>query len=270
MDSSFIEWVFKAVAGNVGAIIGISVLLATVAILSRLQRNMLDGLFKKAKGLTDHTHESSVKKSISCDKDINIELSRMLVGAKASRVGLFLFHNGSIFTTNSPIWKVSATHEICEPGVTQEFHKVQDVKASLLTPLMSPMFTGDDSEGVKNITPDRCPLTGEMCGRSTCIYRVTPEAIKSSFTQTFLINRGTRFAILAPLMDWDNNIVGFVFTEYCHDGFMPEDDLLKTTHLICRATSRIYQLISDLTPDFIVEQKATAKLRDKIAFWKKS
>jgi hypothetical protein len=115
------------------------------------------------------------------------------------------------------------------------------------------MFTGIDSEGVLNTTPDRCPVTGVMCNRKSSIYKVDPQSIGNSYTQTFLVNRGTKFGIMSPLLDWNESVVGFVFLEYCHDGFLTEDELLNNTHLACRTTDRIYQLISNLDPTVIID-----------------
>jgi len=225
-------------------------------ILNKIKKDLIGNFVNVVKDAKNnqHHHETTVEMSIACDKDINMELSRLLFGAKASRVGLFLFHNGSVFSTNSPIWKISATHERCEAGITQEFDKVQDVKASLLTPLVSPMFTGDNSDGILNITPSRCPVTGNPCARKSAIYRVDPGGVSNTYTQTFLVNRGTKFGILSPLVDWNDAVVGFVFLEYCHDGFLSEEELSDNTHLACRTTARIYQLISNLDPTVIVNQ----------------
>ena len=83
------------------------------------------------------------------------------------------------------------------------------------------------------------------------------------------MKRGTRFAIMSPLIDYADNIVGFVFLEFCHDGFMTEDELNENTHLCCKTTSKIYQLISDLEPDIVVEAHKPIK-RKKFPFWKKN
>jgi hypothetical protein len=253
-----ITTVYGLLASNIGGIVGICILLAFVGILNKIKKDLIGKFIAVAKVANGHHHETTVKMSIACDRDINMELSRLLFGAKASRVGLFLFHNGAVFSTNNPIWKISGTHERCEPGTTQEFHNVQDVKASLLTPLISPMFTGVDTDGIMNVTPARCPITGVKCARSNAIYRVDPDAVANNFTQTFLNNRGTRFGVLAPLQDWNNAVVGFVLVEYCHDGFLTDEDLMANTHLACKTTSRIYQLISELEPDDILDATSTS------------
>jgi hypothetical protein len=250
--------VYALLAGNIGGIVGICILLAFVGILNKIKKDLIGKFMDVAKKANSpHQHKTTVQMSIACDMDINQELSRLLFGAKASRVGLFLFHNGSVFSTNSPIWKISATHERCETGITQEFHKVQDVKASLLTPLIHPMFTGSATEGVDSITPERCPATGQVCNRKSSIFRVDPDSITNAFTQNFLVNRGTKFAIMSPLTDWNGAVVGFVFVEYCHEGFLTDDELLENTHLACKTTQAIYSLISNLEPSEIVDQTAS-------------
>lgn len=251
-----IKLIFGLLANNIGGIVGICILLAFVGILNKIKKDLISKFIDVAKKSNGH-HATTVQMSITCDRDINQELSRLLFGAKASRAGLFLFHNGSVFSTNSPIWKISATHERCETGITQEFHKVQDVKASLLTPLISSMFTGIDVSGVVSITPQRCPDTGKSCVRKPAIYKVDPAKIDNTFTQTFLVNRGTKFALMSPLTDWNGAIVGFVFLEYCHEGYLTDEELLSNTHLSCKTTQSIYSLISNLDPTVIVGQTAS-------------
>lgn len=250
--------IYGLTANNIGGIVGICILLAFVGILNKIKKDLIAKFIDVAKSTSAHHHETTVQMSIACDRDINQELARLLFGANASRVGLFLFHNGSVFSTNSPIWKISATHERCESGVTQEFHKVQDVKASLLTPLILPMFTASNVEGVTSIIPERCPATGSTCGRKSPIFRIDPSSIKDTFTKSFLVNRGTKFAIMAPLTDWNDSVVGFVFLEYCHDGFLTDEELMSNTHSACNATQTIYSLISNLESTVIVDQTASS------------
>ena len=269
MESGFLDSLITLIIGNLGAIFGLSILFAIVAILSKIQKDMANKLLELTANMHGHSKESTVENSIFCDKDINTELTRLLINTQSSRVGLFLFHNGSVFTTNSPIWKVSATHEQAEAGVTQEFHRVQDVKASLLTPLMSPMFTGMDTEGVKNITPDRCPATGRICERRVRIFRITTEAITSSFSRTFLEGRGTRFAIMSPVMNEDFNVVGFVLIEYCHDGFMTDELLQENSHIACRTTAKIFQLIRDMDVKAVSQAIRHPVKKSKWKFWKR-
>lgn len=269
MEHGFLDALIKLILGNLGAIFGLSILFAVVAILSKIQKDMATKLVELATNMNLHNMESTVEKSISCDKDINLELTRLLISTQASRVGLFLFHNGSVFSTNSPIWKISSTHEQCEAGITQEFHRVQDVKASLLTSLMSPMFTGMDNEGVKNITPERCPSTGNCCERKIKIFRVTTDAMIGSFTRTFLEGRGTRFAVMSPVMNDDFNVVGFVFIEYCHDGFMTDESLQENSHIACRSTAKIFQLIRDMDVKAVADSRLNPVKKSKWKFWKK-
>lgn len=250
--------IYGLTVNNIGGIVGVCILLAFVGILNKIKKDLIIKFIDVAKSANTHHHETTVQMSIACDRDINQELARLLFGAKASRVGLFLFHNGSVFSTNSPIWKISSTHERCETGVTQEFHKVQDVKASLLTPLILPMFTASDIEGVSNITPERCPSTGNKCTRKNAIFRIDPANISDTFTKSFLVNRGTKFAIMAPLTDWNGAVVGFIFLEYCHDGFLTEAELLENTHSACNTTQTIYSLISNLESTVIVDQTASS------------
>jgi len=248
--------VYALIASNIGGIVGICILLAFVGILNKIKKDLVGKFIDVAKRVSKpHQYESTVQMSITCDMDINQELSRLLFGAKASRVGLFLFHNGSVFSTHSPIWKISGTHERCETGISQEFHKVQDVKASLLTPLIHPMFTGQDSSGVQSIKPARCPANGQRCNRKSAIFRVDPANIDDAFSHNFLVNRGTKFGIMAPLTNWNDSVVGFIFVEYCHDGFLSDEELLKNTHLACTTTQAVYSLISALEPIDIIDQK---------------
>lgn len=240
--------IFKLLANNTAEIVGVCILMAFIAVLTKIKNDLLGKFVKLTQEFPRilNSHEGTVKMSIECDRKINMELSRLMFSAKSSRVSLLLFHNGSVFSTNSPIWKISATHECCEVGTSQEVQKVQDLKASLLTPLISPMFTGNSADGIESLLPTRCAITNEICSRKYSICRVDPESVHNCFTKTFLMNRGTKFGIVTPLMDWDESIVGFIFIEYCQEGFLSEDELDATTHSACKTSSIIYELISNL------------------------
>ena len=223
---------------NIAGVIGLSILVAVVAIIGKLKSKLINTLFIKVKKLFTKEH---IEDDIERNKLINQELSRLLFTSNGSRSALFQFHNGSKFTSNSSIWKISSTHEQCEIGTTQESANVQDVKASLLNPLISPLFNGEDRDGLKIITclRDTCECTSNS---NIAVFRVDPDEIKNNYVQNFLIGRGTKFAIISPLLDWHDFIVGFVLLEYCFDGFLTDEQLTEFSELSYKTSKRIYQI----------------------------
>ena len=235
MDSKILMTFFIE---NIAGVIGLSILVAVVAILGKLKSKLLNRLFNKIKKLFTKAY---IEHDIEKDKLINQELSRLLFTSKGSRSTLFQFHNGNKFTSDNSIWKISATHEQCEVGTTQESSNIQDVKASLLNPLVAPLFDGKDGNGLSMVTclNDTCECTSNS---KIAVFRIDPDKIKNNYVQNMLVGRGTKFAIIAPLLDWHDYIVGFVLLEYCHDGYLTDSDLSEFSELSYRTSKRIYQI----------------------------
>lgn len=192
-------------------------------------------------------------KSAKINDDINHELSRLLFSVEASRVGFFRFHNGSEFCTRDAIWKVSATHERCEQGISSELENIQDIKSSAMTQLIYPMFDPPqadkvDSPGVSRIIPNKCSDDGNCCSNNRAVFRVDPDKLHNSYTQTMLRRRGVEFAVMASILDWDDNVIGFILVEYCHDGFLTNDELQTTANLTRNTATDIFQILSTNIP----------------------
>ena len=227
--------------GNIGAIIGICILTAIVAIIGKVNGHLIVNLLIKIKRVF-HRKGYNIADTIECDKLINQELSRFLFKSNGSRVGLFQFQNGSTFANNNPIWKISATHEQCELGTTQESMNVQSIPSALFTPLISPLFIGTGSDGVEPVLSLNSTSEYKL-KYDISIFKIDPEEVKNNYIKNLLIGRGTKFGIIAPLLDWDDAIVGFILLEYCHNGFLTKDQLTEYCELAYQTSSRVFQVL---------------------------
>jgi hypothetical protein len=177
--------------------------------------------------------------SIKCDSNIYKELTRTLISVKASRIGLFQFHNGNTFSTNNPIWKVSNTHEICENGVASEISNVQDVKASLLNPLISALVNKTQSDGISHVEHGDVECVGGLG-----VYRIDTERTTNTYFHAFLLNRSSKFGLASPIVNIDDQVVGYIMVEFCSDGDMTPDMLSDNSKMICDTSAMISQMLT--------------------------
>lgn len=231
---------------HIGSIIGLFILLGSVAIIKTFKTKLVDDITHLIRQSNGKTYKSKMSDSIKGDANIYKELSRILFTVKASRIGLYQFHNGSVFSTNNPIWKISNTHEICENGVSTEIDKIQDLKSSLFTQIVAPIVDSKNSEGVTLIKPCRCDLDNSTCSNKVGVYRLDPHKMSNSYAHALLMNRNVKFALISPIINIDNQVNGIVMLEFCGDGFMSELELADNSKLLCDTTSMIAQILDSI------------------------
>jgi len=235
---------------HIGGIIGLLLITAFISIIRKLKTDLATDVIKLITSGVKPKHKSEMVESIKCDADIYKELTRALFSVNGSRIGLYQFHNGNVFSTNNPIWKVSNTHEVCENGVSTEIANVQDIKASLLTPLISALVNKSPTDGVTVIEPCMCELDGVRCRRPLGVYRVDIEDVQNTFLHAFLMKRSVKFALIAPIATIDTQVVGFVELDFCVAGHMSDEELAKNARKLCDTATMISQMLATIEPDF--------------------
>jgi hypothetical protein len=242
------ETLLSGLIEHMGGLIGLLLLTALIAIIKKIKSDMtkevIDAIVKGFKP----SYKSKMGESIKCDSKIYKELTRTLFNVKASRIGLFQFHNGNTFSTNNPIWKVSNTHEVCENGVATEISNVQDIKASLLNPLISALVNKSDSDGISHIEPCHCvDEHGTLdCLTSLGVYRIDTDRITNTFFHAFLLNRSSKFGLASAIVNIDNQVVGYVMLEFCADGEMTHETLTESSKMLCDTSSMTSQMLSTI------------------------
>lgn len=238
----------------VGIISIILILLGTI--LSYIKRSLLLMASKKIIEGVKNTFSKKCRHRIKgpdpfnilSDKSINDYLTELRVKCEASRVSLFQFHNGETFSTNEPIWKISTTHESCASGISSGINDIQDKKASMFTTILITLFTKNASEGIEK-TIEKCPKTGGECVGKRGVYAITPKLLSSDFIGGLLINRGTVSALMSPVIDDRENIIGFLLIEYSneHNNFKTFEENIKIPMSVCEMSMQIGSFL-DLQP----------------------
>jgi hypothetical protein len=242
------ESLLNGLVQHMGGLIGLLLLTALVAIIKKIKSDMTKEVINAIVNGFKPSYKSKMPESIKCDSDIYKELTRILFNVKASRIGLFQFHNGNTFSTNNPIWKVSNTHEICENGVSSEIANVQDIKASLLTPLISALVNKSKSDGITHVEPCHCSNDdGNLeCASGLGIYRIDTDKISNTYFHALMLNRSTKFGLASPIVNIDNQVVGYIMVEFCSDGEMSECLLATNSKTLCDTSAMVSQMLSTI------------------------
>lgn len=222
---------------HIGSIIGVIVLFAVSAWLASFK-----GKLEKVMGEGNHFN-LGIKPSVDLDKEIYMELSKLTVGVKASRSTIFKFHNGSVFNTNDPIWKISSTHEICEKGVSSEGDSTQDIKSSLMYPLMNALFNKAITDGVIQVDMNEACRQCNVCLLDKGVYQIRPLDLASRYVYSFFADRGSKYSVISPLSDNSSEVVGFLLVDYCIDGKMTKTETSACYRKICDATIQLSHLM---------------------------
>jgi len=223
-------------------ILASSTFLAAISVI--LRKKVYDSVTRFVKWIESalkrepkHIDGRDVNKNKAVDKLI-FEL-RTLV--KADRIQVFQFHNGVMFTSKNPMWKVSCTHEDLG-NVASTSVDLQSVLSSFLTDLISPMWEDDgdaDYPGITKLTPKACHCTNaDKCKYPRGVYFYRVSALKPGYVQGLLSNHKVHCMVLTPVVDFSNNITGFISIDWCWED---ANILTIEEHAteICKMTSTI-------------------------------
>jgi hypothetical protein len=181
-------------------------------------------------------------------RDYLIELRSI---TEADRTCLFQFHNGNVFSTKNPIWKVSNTHESTKPGISSEIGKLQDIKASSVIESLLNFWIDDYPVGVTCLTPKYCKTCKNNLDekhRHRKIIFIDVELLEDCYSKALLLDQGIKYVINVPIHKKNNNeYIGFVSVCYCTEKTPEElEEIKHKCHYICASTFNItYTLIRE-------------------------
>lgn len=145
---------------------------------------------------------------------INNKLVELLVRMNADRVYIIQFHNGSKFSNNTPIWRISCTHEICQKGISYEIHNTQNLLASSVWDMIGAIYDVKDVAGSSRIIFDNCKKTGRDCKKPRGCYSYEVDKMEEGMGKHILLNRGTKKYIQSAIFDEEDNVVGVLVASY--------------------------------------------------------
>jgi hypothetical protein len=164
------------------------------------------------------TFSKSDKIEANTKKDILIMeyLISIRSSMNAARARIFQFHNGGLFTTKNPIWKITCTYESCRSGISYESQKVVNMYISHITDFLSFLWNDKNHTlGIKNV----CCQSDKRCENSPArnAYKIDTLQLKESFFKSLLINSGIEVMFVVPLINEYDLIIGFMTIEYEKD-----------------------------------------------------
>lgn len=157
-------------------------------------------------------------------------LVELRVHVKAARCYVVQFHNGQVFTSRHPVYRMSCTQETCLGGLVRIQGEMQNILVEQVWQEVEPLF--GESAGLPGVTrvhtearPDKPPF------RATYWYATS--TLPEGWFKSSLIARGTTALAASPILDTHGTVVGFVaaeFTKAEHAGAGTPADLHRVTH----------------------------------------
>jgi hypothetical protein len=181
-------WVEVAMYG--GAVVAGS----TLFLLKQVRESVTKWL-KKVRG--GHSNFPEVK-VFEMDRNIHDMLVELRVEVNADRACLYQFHNGQVFSSQNPVWRVSCTHESCSVGTSHEMGRGQSMLSSSLIDLLTPLFTKLPQKGISTMSVDDITL-----------FVFDTKEMPDSYWRTLLVSSGAESVLVSPMLD-KGQIVGFL------------------------------------------------------------
>ncbi len=151
--------------------------------------------------------------SIESDRQIREVLTELRMTLDADRCHVWQFHNGSVFSSQNPIFRVTCSHESCKMGLSHEMNNSQGLLATMILEVASPMFGVDTEAAYIQPIPNDLKLP---------LFWLDVAKMPSSYCKSMLTFQGTRYVSVSPLIYQDqkptgemrNKIMGFVSASF--------------------------------------------------------
>lgn len=191
-----------------------------------------------------------VGKVLEHDMNIGRSVDKLMLGLDASSAFLIRFHNGSVFSTNNPVWRFSITYESANAGVAQIAERTKDVMVSTVTNLFCPLFSGQIPPGIEEVkTTEQVPIK---------VFHANTGNIQDFALRGFLEGRTIEDLYYAPIYDKDNNPIGILCVDYTFGwgAEKPTDDKI-VDQLVMTGSMISFDVITrnEKVNRFIAEQK---------------
>lgn len=232
-----VEFIVLAIAGVVAT--------AAVLLRAKLASTLIKFLEKKLnwKIFKSNTHLN--KKEIAKDIQIQDSLAELRIKATADRSYVFQFHNGNMFTCKNQMWKLSCTHESVSSAIKPNIGELQNILSSSVSSLLYPLWeeNTENFHGVERISPDYCQCTRkDICKAPVGVYLYVVEKLSPGYAKGLLVNHSVLYMLQAPLLDAQDNRIGFIGLDYCWEESNIEE-IKSCAELLCTAAHAIaYEL----------------------------
>lgn len=217
--------------GQIAALLGAGVLII-----------ILEQLRLKASEYLKHRRLHPIARSLVANRAVNTILIETRTKLDADRARVILFHNGQVFSNKNPLWRCSCTQEVCREGISHEMESMQNVLASTMWETLAPLFIPENNiKGMRLLR--RCnPCTDcKQCKERA--YLVDIHQLEDSYFKRRMVQMGVVTNLIAPIMDNQSNVVGYVGINFNEQKTLPSDkELLET---IAGTAARIHFALTE-------------------------
>jgi hypothetical protein len=181
------------------------------------------------------------------ERDIRIQdmLAELRIQTKSDRAYVFQFHNGSLFSTKNQMWKLSNTHESVNVGIRPCIGELQNILSSSISDIILPLWQEDLSNvsGITKVSPENCGCPNKNhCVLPNGVFLYDVDNLKEGYSKGLLSSAAAKYILKSPLLDSENNRVGFVGITYCWEE-SNVNEIISCAETLCRTASKIsYEL----------------------------
>lgn len=149
----------------------------------------------------------------------------------ASRCYVMQFHNGQVFTSQDPVYRMSCTQEAVDRGLAPVQPELQSILVHQVWQEIAPLFGQTTGlPGVERVHQEDHPTHPPYRGT----YYYVTQQIPQGWFQSMLVGHGAWSVAISPLIDTKGTLVGFVAVEFndeaYKDGTTRPPDLYRVTH----------------------------------------
>lgn len=196
IDLSSIEW--NEILSGIATLIALIALYAIRSWLAKFYKTMLGN--KNATPLDIAAANDKIVMDLISDK-------RSVL--RADRAYVIQFHNGDFFSSRNPIWRITMTHESCEPGIAYVADQYRNVAVSIVLDRVTP-FWHKDVQGVRRL--DASCQTAQ-----TGVYYFHVEKMGDGWAKTIFMSQSVVYAMSLPIYSPDGRIIGMLGFDTAHD-----------------------------------------------------
>lgn len=193
MDVNLIPPLYTWIRQNWASFISITVMLLGIYAVY----NFIGG-YAKPFGEQMATHHEELKRAVASYTALDSILNKELLKFKASRVGLFRFHDGERGSASSAYFFVSVANILAAPGVSIDLPSITNVPASTYQPILSTLAQQKS-------------------------FFSTLHDFPSGLLKELELNRGTQSILYVPIDDLQDNLIGFIMVAWLRAEDTPVD-----------------------------------------------
>lgn len=152
--------------------------------------------YAKPFGAALASQHEDLKRAVASYAALDTILTRDIARFKASRVGLFRFHDIEHSNNKNAFFFVSVANMVAAPGIAIDLPSITNLPASLFTPVLSSL--------------------SQHQSVMTIVAELEPGPLKDLAQK-----RGSRTILWVPIDDLQDNLIGFITLAWLSDGDVP-------------------------------------------------